>query len=107
MTLILDQYTIPETGTFEIHQTVNIQVSAKRQVDSWLLHEVSSMMGAEPPTLVISERTMWRVPCRFTTPGVGRVGQVGEVDVEAQTGELYHVRETKTAILDCVKTLAA
>lgn len=109
MTIILDQYTMPETGTFEIHQTVNIQISAKqaqRQVDSWLLNEVSSMMGAEPPILVIGERTVWRVPCRLTAPSVGRVGKVGEVDVDAQTGELSNIHETKTAILGCARTLA-
>jgi len=81
MTIILEQSTIPEIGTFEIHKTVNIQVSAKqaqRKVDTWLLNEVSYMMGAEEPTLVIGERTVWRVPAYFSAPGAGRVGTVGK-----------------------------
>ncbi len=109
MTIILTQYTMPETGTFEIHQAVNIQVSAKeaqRQVDSWLLNEVSSMMGAEPPTLVIGARTVWRVPCYYSAPGAGRVGTVGELDVDVQTGEMDNPTEAKVAILLCAKRLA-
>ncbi len=29
MTIILDQYPIPETGSFAIRQTVDLQISAK------------------------------------------------------------------------------
>jgi hypothetical protein len=110
MTIILDQYAIPEKGVFEIRQTVNIQVSAQeaqRKVDTWLLLEVSMMMGAETPTLVIGERTVWRVPARFSAPHVGRVGTVGLVDVDVQTGELYNPAACKAAILKCSKKLAA
>lgn len=109
MTIILDQYVIPETGSFEIHQTVNLTVTAKqaqRKVDTWLLNEVSMMMGAETPTLVIGQRTYWRVPARFTAPHVGRVGTVGEVAVDAQTGDIECPQETKAAILRTAKVLA-
>ena len=109
MTIILDQYTIPEKGSFEIRQTVDITFTAKqaqRKVDTWLLNEVSMMMGAEAPTLVVGARTVWRVPCRFTAPHVGRVGTVGEIDVDAKTGELYDSLAKKESIIDCAKKLA-
>jgi hypothetical protein len=109
MTIILDQYTIPEQGSFEIRQTVDIAFTAKqaqRKVDTWLLNEVSMMMGAEAPTLVVGARTVWRVPCRFTAPHVGRVGTVGEVDVDAKTGEMYDSFAKKELIIDCAKKLA-
>ena len=109
MTIILDQYTIPEQGSFEIRQTVDITFTAKqaqRKVDTWLLNEVSMMMGAEAPTLVVSARTVWRVPCRFSAPHVGRVGTVGEVDVDTKTGEMYNVSEAKTAIIGRAQALA-
>ncbi len=109
MTIILEQYPIPETGSFEIHQTIDLQVSAKqaqRKVDTWLMNEVSYMMGAEAPTLVIGERTVWRVPAYFSSPGSGRVGTVGQVDVDAQTGELYNVRNAKAGIIRCARGLA-
>jgi len=109
MTIILDQYTIPEQGSFEIRQTVDITFTAKqaqRKVDTWLLNEVSMMMGAEAPTLVVGARTVWRVPCRFSAPHVGRVGTVGEVDVDTKTGEMYNVSEAKTAIIGRAQALA-
>ncbi len=109
MTIILDQYTIPEQGSFEIRQTVDITFTAKqaqRKVDTWLLNEVSTMMGAETPTLVVGVRTVWRVPCRFSAPHVGRVGTVGEVDVDTKTGEMYNVSEAKTAIIGRAQALA-
>ncbi len=109
MTIILDQYTIPEKGSFEIRQTVDITFTAKqaqRKVDTWLLNEVSMMMGAEAPTLVVGARTVWRVPCRFSAPHVGRVGTVGEVDVDTKTGEMYNVSEAKTAIIGRAQALA-
>jgi hypothetical protein len=109
MTIILEQHAIPETGTFEIRQTVNISVSAeqaRRQVDSWLLNEVSYMIGAEAPTLVVGERAVWRVPTYFSAPGAGRVGAAGTVDVDTQTGEFYKPSEAKRNILRNVKALA-
>ncbi len=109
MTIILDQYAIPEQGSFEIRQTVDITFTAKqaqRKVDTWLLNEVSTMMGAEAPTLVIGAHTVWRVPCRFTAPHVGRVGKVGEVDVDTRTGEMYDTLAKKESIIDCAKKLA-
>ncbi len=45
MTIILDQYTIPEQGSFEIRQTVDITFTAKqaqRKVDPWQLNNVPS-----------------------------------------------------------------
>lgn len=109
MTIILEQSTIPETGTFEIHKTVNIPIFAKqaqRKVDTWLLNEVSYMMGAEEPTLVIGERTVWRVLAYFSAPGAGHVGVVGTVDVDVQTGELYSTDKAKTCIWQRAKILA-
>jgi hypothetical protein len=109
MTIILDQYIVPEQGTFEIRQTVIITITAeqaRRQVGRWLLNEVSMMMGAEAPTLVVGERTVWRVPVRFTAPHVGRVGTVGALDVDTQTGELYDTTAVKQSILHCAKLLA-
>jgi hypothetical protein len=109
MTIILEHYPIPDSGSFEIRKTVQITISAtqaRRKVDEWLLLEVSMMMGADPPTLVVGERIVWRVPARFTAPHVGRLGTVGEVDVDAQTGDLHDLAAAKEASLSCAKKLA-
>jgi hypothetical protein len=67
MTIIIEPYTIPEKGTVElkIERSFDIKVTseeARRQVNRWLLNEVSYLIGADSPTLVIGERVVWRVP---------------------------------------------
>ena len=71
MTIILDQYTIPEKGSFEIRQTVDIAFTAKqaqRKVDTWLLNEVSTMMGTEAPTLVAVRARSGACPVALPRP---------------------------------------
>ncbi len=38
--------------------------------------------------LTLSERIVWRVPVDLTALPAGRLGRVGEVDVDVETGEL-------------------
>lgn len=101
MDVILNHYPILQTGTFEIRRTVTVAVpaeSARRQVHRWLLLEVSHMMGADEPTLIAGERACWRVPIHLSAPQVGLVGQVGEIDVDAITGEMMSVAAQKVTI---------
>jgi hypothetical protein len=91
MEILLAHPTLPEQGTVEINisRTFVINVpaeEARRQVNRWLFTEVSCMMGAEAPQLVIGERVVWRVPAVLTASHIGRVGLVGTVDVDVQTG---------------------
>jgi len=79
MTIILDHYPLLEKGTFEIRQMVTVHISAeeaRRKVARWLRREVSHMLGADMPTLVISQRTVWRVPAHFSAPQAGVVGHL-------------------------------
>lgn len=110
MTIILEQYTTPEKGTFEIHHTITIYISAddaRRQVNRWVLDEVSSVMGAEEPTLVIDEKAVWKVPVILTASNVGRVGTAGYVEVDVETGEMNNSPECKKTILESARDLAA
>jgi hypothetical protein len=91
MDVILNHYPISPIGTFEIRRTVTVAISAeyaRRQVHRWLLLEVSHMMGADEPTLVVGESTCWRVPVHLSTPQDGVIGQVGVIDVDAANGEM-------------------
>jgi len=111
MTILLEQYTLPERGAVKIqfNQTFEIKITAeeaRRQVNRWLLLEVSCLMGAESPTLVIGEHIVWRVPAHFSAPQVGQVGVVGMVDVDVATGEIYNVARCKKAIERCATQLA-
>lgn len=97
-------------------QELNIQVSisttvnldpktARRQVTAWLVSEVGNMLIGGPPQLVISHKTVWRVPVTLTSSEVGPVGEVGAVEVDAESGELLVSDQLKAQILDNVKRL--
>jgi len=97
-------------------QELNIQVSisttvnldpktARRQVTAWLVSEVGNMLIGGPPQLVISHKTVWRVPVMLTSSEVGPVGEVSAVEVDAESGELLVSDQLKAQILDNVKRL--
>lgn len=97
-------------------QDLNIQVSiaavinvtakaARRQVTAWLASEVGNMLISGVPQLVISQRVVWRVPALLTSSKLGPVGEVGAVEVDADTAELLVTSELRKRILDNVHQL--
>ena len=116
--LVLDQVTLSSTGLVELHldYTFELKISAeeaRRQVHSWLVGEVSYMIRAGEPTLVISEsesstRTaFWRVPAILTATHLGDVGVAGYVDVEVETGAIGDLEHCAEQILNGGRRLAA
>ncbi len=101
MTIILDNYTIPKTGPIEMLVKFNLNVTAEeaqRKVDRWLLEQVSMLIGAEEPTLIVGEQTVWRVPAAISFPSLGRVGVVGTVCVDVESGEMEDLGKCKAKI---------
>jgi hypothetical protein len=46
------------------------------------------MAGDEPTLVVEADRFLWRVPIQLAVLPHGRLGQVGAIDVDAQSGQL-------------------
>ena len=63
-------------------------VTAQRTATAWLISEVGNLLIGDTPSLVIGQRTAWRVPALLTSPTRGVIGQVGAVEVDAGTGEV-------------------
>jgi len=62
---------------------------ARQKVTGYVLDRVSDhMVGDEPSLVVDGERFLWRVPVYLAVLPQGRLGQVGTIDVDAQTGQL-------------------
>jgi len=61
---------------------------ARRRVDKFLLRKVGDLLYAEEPYLAFEDRVCWRVPVALTNPERGRIGSVGELRVDAETGEV-------------------
>jgi hypothetical protein len=111
MDILLDQITLPEHGEVEIKLerkfTLNISAEeARRKVNFWLLTELSYMLIAATPKLVIGEQVVWRVPALLTASHVGPVGLAGEVDVDVQTGAINISLACKAAIEETALALA-
>ncbi len=69
----------------------HIQVTsayARRKVNRLMLDRVSYLLLAGEPTLIHTDRWYWRVPIDLTFPSRGRVGCVGEVDVDTALGQV-------------------
>ena len=91
MSIILEPYTIPEKGKVELNVKHSFEIKvtaeeARRQVNRWLHEHVTMLIGAEAATLVIGEQIVWRVPAVFSVPDLGRVGEVGTIDVDVTSG---------------------
>lgn len=75
----------------DIHLSIEVNVTAmtaRRKVNAFLATHVGNLLLASEPSLTLVERLVWRVPVDLTNPEQGRVGRVGEVDVDVETGEL-------------------
>lgn len=78
---------------------------ARRKVNVLMLDQVSNLLLANDPTFIqtAAGKWVWRVPVDLTYPKYGRVGKVGEVDVDAHSGMIDYDRHlleeiSKTAI---------
>jgi len=109
--ILVDENLLAEKGLVELTVNRTFQMNmtadeARRYVHSWLIDEVSSNIGAEMPTLILSDRPIWRVPAWLSFPRYGRVGAVGTVDVDVETGKLHNPTQCKAEIARCAEELA-
>jgi len=100
------------TGRVEISVKVTTDVNvtaftAQQKVSGFVLSEVSNLMHGDKPVLVVGERLYWRVPVILSMPPDGDLGQVGEIDVDAESGEMQvtqaligEIRERAQALAD-------
>jgi hypothetical protein len=85
---------LPQTGHLEVDIRVradgNISAYATRQkVNSLVLSDISYMMHAGVPTLVVAGRICWHVPVILSLTSQGDVGKVGTIDVDVETGQMH------------------
>jgi hypothetical protein len=78
----------------KIHTPLSITRHVARQkVNRQLAMHCGQSFAVEEPELQVGERLAWRVPVWVTHPKKGKVACIGEVRVDAQTGEVLCTRE--------------
>jgi hypothetical protein len=92
---LLDSLKIKNPATeldISIHLKATINITpfvARQKVNGTLLDRVGTGVLAETPDLVVTDGGLrWRVPVILALPGHGRIGQVGAIDVDVQSGEV-------------------
>ena len=95
--------------TIRVSTRLNVtQVVARRKVNVFVLHEIGTGLGGDTPTLVIhNDRLCWRVPVILALAPRGRIGQVGQIDVDTQTGEILADNQLIRDITDHAERLVA
>ena len=89
----LDTFKIPRSGHLQvdIHLSAEVNLSAvtaRRKVNAFLATHLGNLLLADEPVLSLTDRIVWRVPVDLTAPQAGRLGRVGEVDVDVESGEI-------------------
>lgn len=79
---------------FSLTAEVNItDFTAQRKVSKLLLDEAGNLLYGERPSLVAGRRLLWRVPVWLALPTTGPLGQVGTLNVDAQTDEILFTQQ--------------
>ncbi len=78
---------------------------ARRKVSNWLARDVAMLLMGHAVTLVLAEPPYWRVSVVLTSRN-GIRGEVGTVDVDADTCEMMLTPELADNLLGAATTLA-
>ncbi len=109
--LEIEEIALPEQAEIKVELSLTSKVNvtdftAQRKVSKLLLDRVGNLLYGERPSLVISRRLLWRVPVWLGLPTRGPVGQVGVLDVDAQTGEILFSPEQLNELAERADDLA-
>lgn len=98
MSVEFNEISLPVPAEVKIEFSLTAQVNvtdliAQRKVSKLLLDHVGNLLYGERPSLVVGQRLLWRVPVWLALPTTGPLGQVGTLDVDAQTGEILFTQQ--------------
>ncbi len=92
MTILLETITPPGRGAFTVNFSISTEIvvsaeEASRAVSTFAGNRIADLLHAGSPTLVLKKQgPFWRVPVILSSRSAGRIGAVGAIDVDAQTG---------------------
>jgi len=104
---IAEAVTAPIHLSLHIATTLNITAAdARRKVNRQMVMELGTgLIGRDPDLVIEGDRFLWRVPVVLSLPGLGDLGQVGHVDVDARTGELLIDEAARDRIIQHARRL--
>jgi hypothetical protein len=99
--------TIMQVKGFDI--SVNISAEdARRLVNQTIVPELGTGLAAKEPDLLLRDRqAIWRVPVVLSLPRLGDLGEVGFIEVDAETGKISSDKTAQERILQHAQRLFA
>ena len=89
--------------------SVNISAEdARHLVNRTVVPELGTGLGAKEPDLLLRGGLLiWRVPIVLSLPRLGDLGEVGTIDVDAQSGTIISDKKNQESILQHAQRLYA
>lgn len=89
---------LPPQGDVEVSVKIRTPLHitplvARQKVNRQIILYCGQSFSIEEPELYVGEDVHWRVPIWVTHPTKGKVARIGELRVDAQTGEVLSTRE--------------
>lgn len=86
------------TVQIEITSEMNVSAfSARQKVTGFVADRISTNLAAGEPVLHVGDRICWNVPVILSLPPQGDLGEVGVIQVDVATGQLFitqsHIEE--------------
>lgn len=95
MVLPIEQMNLPTTKSpskLQINVHIDAEVLdpevARRKANVWLLLYAGNLLRADYPELILDKDLLWRYTVVLTSPQGGNVGRIGQICVQATTGEV-------------------
>lgn len=80
---------------------------ARRKANVWLLKYAGNLLGAKNPELILQNRLIWRVDVVLATSKRGQIGKVGQLQIDALTGEIISTENLVNELLSNADALVA
>lgn len=109
----LEASALPQIAPISLHlhlvATLNITAAqACRLANKHIISELGTgLIGREPELMIAGEQIKWRVPVVLSLPTLGNLGEVGAIEIDAQSGALLTGAETQDKIIQHAHRLFA
>lgn len=113
MTILIETEKLPERGSLNLKLNVTATINttaeeARRKVSVFAGNHIADLISGEAPDLVWQKNgAYWRVPVVLSSRSLGRIGQIGFIDVNVETGELQISEQITRRIEENAQRFAA
>lgn len=70
---------------------------ARQRASGYLAREVALFVTAGEPLLILDEQPRWQAPIILRLRGYGNLAEVGQIEVDARTGQVTPLTEVEIA----------